>query len=89
MKLSDAPTTEATIAIDAPAERVWELISDINIPAQSSPEFQGAEWTGGASGPVVGASFVGRNQHAAIGSWETTSYVIVTGDGPNGIHVPA
>lgn len=76
MKLSDAPTTEAEIEIAAPAGKVWEIVSDIQTPAQTSPEFSGAEWLDGANGPSVGARFVGRNEHPAIGSWETTSEVI-------------
>lgn len=76
MKLSDAPTTEAEIEIAAPASTVWQIIADLQTPSLTSPEFQGAEWLDGATGPAVGASFVGRNAHKAIGSWETTSFVI-------------
>ena len=77
MKLSDAPTTEVAVTIDAPAARVWELVTDLNVPAGTSPEFSGADWLDGATAPVVGARFVGRNAHAALGQWETTSTVTV------------
>lgn len=77
MKLSGAPTTEAEIEIAAPAERVWEIIADLRTPAHTSPEFDGASWLDGATEPVVGARFVGRNKHEAIGEWETISQVIV------------
>lgn len=76
MKMSDAPTTEAEIEIAAPAERVWEIISDLQTPAQTSPEFKGAEWLDGATEPDVGARFLGRNYHEALGDWETTSTVM-------------
>ena len=65
-------TVEADVA--APPERIWELISDINLPAQFSEEFQGAEWLDGG-GPRVGASFRGRNERPDR-QWETTSYIV-------------
>ena len=77
MKLSDAPTTEVSVTIDAPVARVWELVTDLNVPAGTSPEFSGADWLDGATAPVVGARFVGHNAHAALGQWETTSTVTV------------
>jgi hypothetical protein len=61
------------VVIDAPIETVWGLVTDINLPARFSSEFRGAEWVGG--GPSLGARFVGRNWHKAMGEWETTSIV--------------
>jgi len=75
LRYADGPTTEATIDIAAPSERVWALVSDLQLPARFSNEFQGAELLGGATNPAVGARFVGRNQHPAIGTWETTSTI--------------
>lgn len=59
--------------IDAPPARVWQLVCDINLPGRFSGEFVGASWID--EGPAPGARFSGRNQHPAIGSWETTSWV--------------
>jgi hypothetical protein len=73
MKYADGPSTEVDILIDAPIERVWELVADINLPAQFSTEFLGAQWLDDA--PCVGARFQGRNHHKALGEWETTSFV--------------
>lgn len=72
--LAAGPGVTVEVDVEAPAQRVWELVSDINLPAQFSQEFQGAEWVDRAE-PGVGARFVGRN---AIGErqWETTSYVV-------------
>jgi hypothetical protein len=59
--------------------RVWPLLTDINLPARFSSEFDGAQWTAGdpgPGGPEVGASFVGRNHHPAAGAWQTTSVVV-------------
>jgi hypothetical protein len=77
MRLSDAPTTSTEIEINASAERVWQIATDLQTPALSSSEFQGAEWLDGITEPVVGARFVGRNAHEAIGAWETTCVVSV------------
>ncbi|WP_028659618.1 SRPBCC family protein [Nocardioides insulae] len=77
MKLSDAPTTRAEIEIEASAETVWRIVTDLQTPALSSPEFKGAEWLDGAGEPAVGARFTGRNAHPAIGSWETTCVVSI------------
>ncbi len=77
MKLSDAPTTRAEIEIHASAQEVWQIVTDLQIPALTSAEFQGAEWLDGVTEPVLGARFVGRNAHEAIGAWETTCVVSV------------
>ena len=64
------------IDIDASPERVWELASDINIPARFSNEFQGADWID-ADGPREGASFIGRNKRTDVDRvWQTTSHVV-------------
>lgn len=73
MKYGDGPSTEVDILIDAPIERVWQLVSDINVPAEFSTEFLGAEWLDDA--PCLGARFLGRNHHTALGNWETTAFV--------------
>ena len=51
-------------------------MTDVDLPARFSEEFQGAEWLDDASGPAPGARFKGRNKHPAIGEWETTSIVV-------------
>ncbi len=73
MRYIDGPTTEAKATIHAPAEVVWALITDINLPAKFSSEFTGADWID--AGPGLGATFAGRNHHSAIGGWQTTCTV--------------
>jgi len=77
MRFADRPAVEVDVHVDAPPERLWPLVVDIDLPAQFSSELQGAEWLPGASdpGPAVGASFRGRNTHPARGGWETVSVV--------------
>ena len=65
-------TVEATIA--APAERVWDLVTDINLPARFSLEFKGAEWEG--DGPIgVGRTFKGRNETGEHGHRAVTEMI--------------
>jgi hypothetical protein len=73
VKYGDGPSTEVDVLINAPIERVWELVTDINLPAKFSTEFLGAHWLDDV--PRVGARFQGRNHHPAMGKWETTSFV--------------
>ena len=75
--IAAGPGVTVEIDIAASPERVWELASDINISAQFSNEFQGADWVD-ADGPREGASFIGRNDRRDVDrTWETTSYVVV------------
>jgi uncharacterized protein YndB with AHSA1/START domain len=76
VRYADGPTTEVTVEIAAPPAAVWALISDIDLPCRFSDEFQGARWAEGSEGPAVGARFVGRNQHPAIGAWESVSVIV-------------
>lgn len=73
MRYADGPTAEVEVLIAAPIERVWDLVTDINLPAEFSDEFVGAEWVD--DGPALGARFVGRSHHEALGDWETTCWV--------------
>jgi uncharacterized protein YndB with AHSA1/START domain len=79
LTLTDEPGTWAEIVIAAPPEQVWELVSDIELPARFSEEFLGASWVG--EGPAVGASFVGRSSHPTVGEWEAESFVEVYEEG--------
>lgn len=77
-RYADGPTVEVAVDVDAPVARVWELVTDINLPARFSPEFRGADWLDDDDGgdlPRLGRRFIGRNGHAALGEWETTSWI--------------
>ncbi|MET9917214.1 SRPBCC family protein [Streptomyces sp. NPDC006435] len=76
MKYSDGLSVEVTVHVDATVQRVWELVSDIGLPARLSPELQSVAWLDGAARPVVGARFEGFNRHPMIGEWRTVSHVI-------------
>ena len=73
LRHEDGPGVTVETEIDASPGAVWELVSDINTPAQFSTEFDGGEWESEARG--VGAVFVGRNRHEAIGEWTIRCFV--------------
>ncbi|MFF9765385.1 SRPBCC family protein [Streptomyces sp. NPDC014636] len=75
-RYADKPTVEVRTWIDAPPERVWNLVSDITLMPAMSEELQSVHWLDGAGGPAVGARFVGHSKHEALGEWSTTSHVI-------------
>ena len=60
--------------VAAPPDAVWALVSDIQLPARFSAEFDGAEWLDGATGP---RSALASSAQPAPGDrqWETTSTV--------------
>ncbi|MGD1223143.1 SRPBCC family protein [Streptomyces krungchingensis] len=73
---ADRPTVEVTTWIAATPERVWQLVSDVELMPGMSSELQSVDWLDGATGPAVGARFVGRSRHDSFGEWATTSTVV-------------
>ena len=61
-------------AINAPAERVWSLISDVTRMGEWSPETTSCAWLKGATTAAVGARFKGINQNGKK-KWSTTCKV--------------
>jgi hypothetical protein len=80
MRYADCPTVEVSIEVEASSATVWALVSDIELSSRFSTEVSGAVWLDGAAGPSLGARFVGRSAHEAIGEWATTC--VVTGFEP-------
>ncbi|MGH3639283.1 MAG: SRPBCC family protein [Mycobacterium sp.] len=62
-----------TVAMDAPAQEVWDLVADIRNTGKFSPETFEAEWLDGAMGPALGATFRGHVKRNEIGPvyWTT------------------
>jgi hypothetical protein len=73
VRYAEGPSVEVEVLIEAPIAAVWGLVSDITLPARFSQEFRGARWLD--DGPQLGARFLGRNFHSALGEWETVSWV--------------
>jgi len=70
--MADSPGVKVGVDIEAPMSRVWELVTDVNLPGRFSDEFKGAEWL---DPPGVGARFEGRNGIENLAEWTTTSTV--------------
>lgn len=75
-RYADKPTVEVETRIDASPEQVWDFITDVSLMPELSTELQSVEWQDDATGPSVGARFLGRSKHDALGEWATTSHVI-------------
>ncbi|MFI7504547.1 SRPBCC family protein [Streptomyces sp. NPDC049687] len=73
---ADTPTVEVETWIDAPPEKVWAFVSDIERMPTLSAELQSVEWLDGVTGPAIGHRFIGRSKHESLGRWQTTSYVV-------------
>ncbi|MFI6155105.1 SRPBCC family protein [Kitasatospora sp. NPDC051170] len=75
MRYAQGPGTHGEVVVAAEPGRVWELVSDIALPARLSPELQRTAWLDGASGPAVGARFEGHNRRAGTADWRTVCEV--------------
>lgn len=64
---------QVTVHMDASPEIVWGLVSDVTRIGEFSPETFEAEWTGGASGPELGATFRGHVRRNGVGPVYWTS----------------
>lgn len=68
-------TISRSVRVEAPAQQVWELVSDLPGMGRISPENTGGSWQRGATGPAVGARFTGRNRNG-IRRWSTKVTVL-------------
>lgn len=75
MRMSDLPTMEAEVFIEASPERVWALVTDLALMGEWSPEYDGGEWLDEATAAVAGARFRGHNSRDGR-KWESVSTVI-------------
>jgi hypothetical protein len=70
---ADRPTAlagTATVHVQRPALDVWRMVTNIRRMGEWSPETVSASWSDGASGPVPGARFRGKNRRGLI-RWTT------------------
>lgn len=75
MRYRDCPTVEVSQRIAVDPDTAWAAVTDITLPLRFSPELQDVAWLDGASEPVVGARFEGRNRNEHLGEWTTTCTV--------------
>ena len=76
MRFADGPGVHCDVHIDADVPRVWDLVTDIGLPAELSPELRRVAWLDGTDRPRVGARFEGYNHHEKLGEWRTVSHVV-------------
>ncbi len=67
-------------SINAPAEKVWSMISDVTRMGEWSPETIACTWKGDATAPVVGAKFSGNNRNGSK-TWSTVCTVTAADPG--------
>ena len=70
-----ADQVSVTEHIDAAADEVYALVSDLPRMGEWSPENTGGKWVGGATGPSLGAKFKGTNKNESK-AWATTCTVV-------------
>jgi uncharacterized protein YndB with AHSA1/START domain len=58
-----------SLHIDAPPERVWNLLTDVTRMGEWSPITYRCEWLDGARGPAKGARFKGYNRLTPAHWW--------------------
>ncbi|OLF15992.1 SRPBCC family protein [Actinophytocola xanthii] len=81
-ELADTVTgTQVSVAllVDLPADRLWELVTDVGRYGEWSPECVGTEWLADAGGrpPRLGDRFVGHNRLGPPGDLVESSVVCV------------
>jgi len=64
-----------SIAVEASADQLYSLVSDLPRMREWSPECTRVTWSRGTPGPAVGARFVGHNRVGAI-RWFTFGRVV-------------
>jgi uncharacterized protein YndB with AHSA1/START domain len=69
-----------TVHMNASAEKVWELLSDVTRIGRYSPETFEAEWLDGATGPAVGARFRGHVKRNRKGPTYWTTCTVLASD---------
>src|ERR1700730_4808416 len=70
----------ATVHIAAPADRVWDLVSDITRVGEFSPETFEAEWLSGGRRPEGGARLRGHVRRNGRGPVYWTACTVVASD---------
>lgn len=75
MSSPDGRAISETVVVRAPAQLLYDLVSDVTRTGEFSPTCSSCWWDEG-DGPTVGAWFTGRNQ-TADRTWETRSQVVV------------
>jgi hypothetical protein len=71
-----------TVTMQASAQEVWDVVSDVTRIGELSPETFEAEWLGDATGPAVGAHFRGHVKRNGRGPTYWTECKVTVADEP-------
>jgi uncharacterized protein YndB with AHSA1/START domain len=77
---AEQPRDEVSLHIEAPPQRIYDIVTDIAQMGRLSPECTGGRWLDGATGPAVGARFKGSNKRG-VARWSTTNEVVAADPG--------
>jgi uncharacterized protein YndB with AHSA1/START domain len=66
----------AQISIDASVDRVWSLLTEVDLMPGLHPQMLSAHWLDGVSEADLGARFTSQNGHDELGVWESTSRIV-------------
>ncbi|HEX5266851.1 MAG TPA: SRPBCC family protein [Acidimicrobiales bacterium] len=73
--MASARQGQVSVHVDAPAERVWSVVADLDRMGEWSPECYRVTWLDGARSPArPGARFKGRNRWGPV-RWSMTCEV--------------
>ena len=72
-----------SVLVDAPAERIYDLVADMPRMGEWSPECRRVDWTDDSAGPVPNAKFVGHNRGGPMGlmKWSRRGRVLTADRG--------
>jgi uncharacterized membrane protein len=72
-----------SVVVDAPAERIYDLVADIPRMGEWSPECQRVDWTDDSDRPVPNATFIGHNRGGPMGlmKWSRRGRVLTADRG--------
>ena len=72
---------QVVLEIDAPPEKVYDLVADVTRTPEFSPEVRRCTWLDGATGPAVGTRFEVVNKAGRGPAWKNRPLVIVADRG--------
>jgi hypothetical protein len=72
-------TCSAETVIDAPAEAIWAVVSDVTRVGDWSGECRGCSWVGGVRAPIPGARFRGANRRSWL-RWRRLNEIITVNE---------
>lgn len=74
----DAPVRGFTnqVSINAPLERVWSIVTDVDRMPGVHPKMLSARWLDGASEAALGVRFTSEHVHEEYGVWTAVSRIV-------------